>query len=185
VGSFFCCIFDLNKTKVMADTIKTLIELLKKYPETMEVTNEQNLPFIHMVNRQGDILTLSTRQPIGNCRKCGDYAYKEVLLDYTGVCTTCDENLYAFEIEPLLPTESEEEEAHFKDIVLALIGDNSLTNQIPDYPPYLEFDDEVHRVLIFDCKSVQRDEAGHDTEIYRNHIYIDKKEFYYVLDKLG
>jgi len=87
-------------------TVGKLIELLSAYPNTMLITNEQNLPFIHMVNRQEDVITLSTKQPIGHCRKCGDYAYEEDVLDYTGVCPTCDENLYDFEIEPLSPTKS-------------------------------------------------------------------------------
>jgi len=85
----------------MPNTVKTLIELLQNYPSTMEVTNEQNLSFIHIVNRQGNNVTLSTKQPIGHCHSCSDYVYKEDVLDYVGVCPTCDENLYSFEITPL------------------------------------------------------------------------------------
>lgn len=82
-------------------TVEKLIELLSKYPKDFIITDEQNQPFIHIVNRQDDVITLSTKKPIGNCNKCGDYAYKEDVLDYFGVCPSCDENLYDFEISEL------------------------------------------------------------------------------------
>lgn len=79
-------------------TVEKMIELLSYYPKNMEVTNECNLPFIHICSRQGDKVTLSTVQPIGYCNKCGDNVYPSDLKTYTGICTTCDENLYTFEI---------------------------------------------------------------------------------------
>jgi hypothetical protein len=171
-------------------TVKEMIELLKVYPETMEVTNEQNLPFIHVVNRQGESVTLSTKQPIGHCCKCGDYAYKEDVLDYTGVCPSCDENLYDFEITSLQPTEEEQAEAYYAEIVMGLIF--SLPNKfdkldIKADQPYVRFEDENYKVYIFDLESMYRDEPEEASEIYRNHIYINKIEYYYVLDnkKLG
>ena len=85
----------------MSVTIGKLIEMLKIYPESMEVTDEQNQNFIHIVNRQGNKLTLSTKNPIGYCSKSGDYVYPEEMLDYTEVCPTCDENMYDIEIIPL------------------------------------------------------------------------------------
>jgi len=160
--------------------VKKMIELLQVYPMDMEVTNEQNLPFIHIVNRQGDSVTLSTKKPIGHCCKCGDYAYEEPVLDYTGVCPSCDENLYDFEITELLPTEQDEANDHYKEIVLALIGDDPL--EFMDDEPLKEFRDENHSVYIFDLESIYRDEPEMDEETYRNHIYINKIEFFYVLD---
>jgi predicted Zn-ribbon and HTH transcriptional regulator len=86
-----------------ANTVGKLIKLLSEYPKDMIITNQANQPFIHIINRQGEALTLSTEKPIGYCRKCGDYAYEELNreLDYPGQCPTCDENLYNFEINSL------------------------------------------------------------------------------------
>lgn len=84
-------------------TVERIIEILSQYPKDMKVTNEQNLPFIYIVNRQGEQITLSTKQPIGFCNTCGDYVYKEdVIKKYKGICTTCDENKFNFEIIPLI-----------------------------------------------------------------------------------
>lgn len=82
-------------------TAGKLIEMLSVYPNDMLVTNQENLPFIHIVNRSNNCITLSTEKPIGFCIKCGDYAYQELRrdVDYPGQCPTCDENLYSFEIE--------------------------------------------------------------------------------------
>jgi len=162
--------------------VKKMIELLQAYPDTMEVTDEQNLPFIHIVNRQGDSVTLSTKKPMGHCCKCGDYAYEERVLDYTGVCPSCDENLYDFEITSLLPTEAEEEEAHFKAIILNLIGNDPL--DFKDDEPLKEFKDDKHHGYVFDLESIYRDEPEIEGEIYRNHIYIEGVEFFYVLDPI-
>jgi len=45
--------------------------------------------------------TVNKQSPIGNCKKCGDFVYEELSLDYKGICNTCEENLYSFEILPL------------------------------------------------------------------------------------
>jgi len=84
-----------------SNSVEELIELLKVYPKNMIVTNEENQSFIHIVNRQHNCVTLATTKPIGYCNKCGDYAYQTTVSDYTGVCPTCDENLYQFEITKL------------------------------------------------------------------------------------
>lgn len=82
-------------------SVGELISLLKEYPKDMIITDEENRNFIHIVNRQGNCITLSTQKPIGHCPHCGDYVYKTIVEDYTGVCPTCDENMYGFEITEL------------------------------------------------------------------------------------
>lgn len=83
------------------NSVGRLIELLSEYPKDMEITNEENCYFIHIVNRQDDKITLSTKQPIGHCQICGDYVYKTIVRGYEGVCPSCDANLFSFEITPL------------------------------------------------------------------------------------
>lgn len=82
-------------------TVKDLKEFLEDYPEDMRVISESGKDFVHIINNQNSDLLLSTSKPIGNCKKCGDYAYDEIhqgLEDYNGYCPTCDENLFGFEI---------------------------------------------------------------------------------------
>jgi uncharacterized OB-fold protein len=78
-----------------------MIELIGHYPKDFEVVNEQNEPFIHLVNIDEKRVILSTKQPIGECKKCGQYVYPEEVLDYPAVCPGCDENKYSFEFVKL------------------------------------------------------------------------------------
>lgn len=99
-------------------TVEKLIELLSSYPKDMIITNEQNLPFIHMVNMSGEDdekLILSTRQPIGICNRSGEYVYPSVVDGYAGFSPALDEDLYEFEISPLPPKEDEEDEEDYDE----------------------------------------------------------------------
>jgi hypothetical protein len=82
------------------ETIKQLVELLSKYPQDFIITDEQNRPFIHMINI-GDInnhsVILSASQPIGICNRSGGYVYPSVVDGYVGFSTELDEDLYEFE----------------------------------------------------------------------------------------
>lgn len=78
-------------------TIKELIELLSKYPQDFVITDEQNRPFIHMIN-VGDInsqsVILSTSKPIGICNRSGGYVYPSIVDGYVGFSPELDEDLY-------------------------------------------------------------------------------------------
>lgn len=75
--------------------IKKLIELLSVYPETMEITDEQNRPFIHIIN--SDKVILSATKPIGICNRSGGYVYPSIVEGYIGFSPELDEDLYEFE----------------------------------------------------------------------------------------
>ena len=77
-------------------TVKQLIELLSKYPQDFAITDEQNRPFIHIING-GDNVILSTRQPIGICNRSGGYVYPSIVDGYIGFSPELDEDLYEFE----------------------------------------------------------------------------------------
>lgn len=96
-------------------TIKELKEKLSIYNENMIITDQHNQNFIHIVNRQGNTITLSTEYPQGYCGKCGDYVYKETHkdIDYPYICPTCDENMFEFEITNQKEIEAKYDE--FKD----------------------------------------------------------------------
>lgn len=81
-------------------TVSQLIEMLKKYPEGMSITNEQNESFIHIVNIK-DRLIISTNPPIGYCARSGEYVYPSKIGGYTAFSPEFDEDLYSFEWEPL------------------------------------------------------------------------------------
>jgi len=76
-------------------TKQKLIELLSIYPNDMEIVDEQNRPFIHIVNT--DKIILSTQKPIGTCNRTGGYVYPSLVEDYAGFCPTLDEDLFEFE----------------------------------------------------------------------------------------
>ncbi len=78
-------------------TVGKLIELLSVYPKDMEITNEQNEDFIHIVNMVGNKVIISTKKPIGICNRSGEYVYPSVVKNYTGFSPALDEDL--FEIE--------------------------------------------------------------------------------------
>ena len=77
-------------------TVKQLIELLSKYPQDFAITDEQNRPFIHIING-GDNVILSTIQPIGICNRSGGYVYPSIVDGYIGFSPELDEDLYEFE----------------------------------------------------------------------------------------
>ena len=78
-------------------TVGKLIELLSIYPKDMEITNEQNEEFIHIVNRIGDRVALSTTKPIGICNRSGGYVYPSLVDGYVGFSPELDEDLYEIE----------------------------------------------------------------------------------------
>lgn len=77
-------------------SIKKLIELLSSYPENFVITDEQNRPFIHIING-GDNVILSTQKPIGICNRSGGYVYPSLVEGYVGFSPELDEDLYEFE----------------------------------------------------------------------------------------
>lgn len=79
-------------------TIAKLIELLSKYPQHFEVMDEQNRPFIHIINGD-DTLRLSTVQPIGICNRSGGYVYPSIVEGYVGFSPELDEDLMSFEFD--------------------------------------------------------------------------------------
>lgn len=82
-------------------TVGKLIALLSIYPETMEVVDEQNNPFIHVMNTSNNTVRLSTTQPIGICNRSGGYVYPSKVNNYDGYSPDIDEDLYDFEYKPL------------------------------------------------------------------------------------
>jgi hypothetical protein len=77
-------------------TIKDLIELLNKYPQNFVITDEQNRPFVHIVNGEDNVI-LSTEKPIGICNRSGGYVYPSIVEGYVGFSPDLDEDLYEFE----------------------------------------------------------------------------------------
>jgi hypothetical protein len=84
----------------MATTVGKLIELLKDYPLDMDITNELNEDFIHIVNTKDSVI-LSTKKPIGNCNRTGSYVYPTTTKGYSAYCPELDEDLYKMEFTPL------------------------------------------------------------------------------------
>lgn len=77
-------------------TIKNLIELLSEYPQNFVITDEQNRPFVHIING-GDNVILSTQKPIGICNRSGGYVYPSIVEGYVGFSPDLGEDLYEFE----------------------------------------------------------------------------------------
>jgi hypothetical protein len=77
-------------------TIKQLVELLRMYPQEFEITDEQNSPFIHIINTDNSII-FSTKAPIGICNRTNGYVYPSVVKGYKGFCPELDEDLFEFE----------------------------------------------------------------------------------------
>jgi len=94
----YLCI--LIKSNIMT-TVGKLIELLSAYPKDMVITNEQNQPFIHMVNGSEESVILSTTKPIGYCNRSGEYVYPSVVEGYSAYSPELDEDLYDIEWTPL------------------------------------------------------------------------------------
>ena len=84
----------------METTVGKLIELLSNYPKDMVITDQQNQPFIHMINigdKDNQQVILSTQKPIGICNRSGGYVYPSVVEGYLGFSPELDEDLYEFE----------------------------------------------------------------------------------------
>jgi len=81
-------------------TVKELIELLSRYNQDSIITNEQNQPFVHMVNLKDGTTILSTVKPIGYCNREGCYVYPSVIEGYSAFCPELDEDLYDMEWTP-------------------------------------------------------------------------------------
>lgn len=77
-------------------TVEKLIELLSNYPKDFVITDEQNRPFIHIINNDESII-LSTQKPIGICDRSGGYVYPSIVEGYAGFSPELDEDLYEFE----------------------------------------------------------------------------------------
>ena len=80
-------------------TVGELIELLSKYPKDFVITDEQNQPFIHIVNGSDNII-LSTTKPIGYCNRSGEYVYPSRVDGYSAFSPELDEDLYNNEWTP-------------------------------------------------------------------------------------
>lgn len=76
--------------------VKQLVELLSKYPQDFQITDEQNRPFIHIINGEDSVI-LSTEQPIGICNRSGGYVYPSIVKGYVGFSPELDEDLYEIE----------------------------------------------------------------------------------------
>jgi hypothetical protein len=81
-------------------TIGKLIELLSYYNKDSIITNEQGLPFTHIVNSK-DSIVLSTQKPIAYCARSGGYVYPTTTEGYFGYSIDLDEDVYEIETEPL------------------------------------------------------------------------------------
>jgi hypothetical protein len=89
-------------------TVGELIKLLSDYPAHFEITDEQNSPFIHIVNMCGDKVILSTVKPIGLCDRSGEYVYPSVVDGYTAFSPALDEDLFEIEFTRDLSSTKEE-----------------------------------------------------------------------------
>ena len=84
----------------METTVGKLIELLSNYPKDMLIQDEQNRPFIHIINsgdKDRQYVRLSTTQPIGICNRSGGYVYPSIVDSYVGFSPELDEDLYEIE----------------------------------------------------------------------------------------
>ena len=78
-------------------TVKQLVELLSKYPQDFEVIDEQNRPFVHIINTDDNRLRISAEKPIGICNRSGGYVYPSIVKGYVGFSPELDEDLYEIE----------------------------------------------------------------------------------------
>ena len=82
---------------IIMSTVKKIIELLSNYPQDFELLDEQNRPFIHIINTNGNTVRLSTEKPIGICERSGGYVYPSIVDGYDGFSPELDEDLYISE----------------------------------------------------------------------------------------
>ena len=81
-------------------TVGNLIELLSVYPKDMDISDEQNQSFVHIVNTK-DRVILSTNKPIGICNRTGEHVYPSIVEGYSAFNPELDEDLYDMEWTPL------------------------------------------------------------------------------------
>lgn len=85
-----------------SNTVGKMIELLKEYPEDMELVNEFNENFCHMVNIEERKLLLSTKKPIAYCNTSGEYVYPSSEFDdYFGYSPAMGDYVSKEETTPL------------------------------------------------------------------------------------
>lgn len=87
--------------------VKEIIEILSKYKDDAILTDHENQPFIHVINKSNGDVILSTEKPIGYCDRSSGYVYPTTVEDYIGVSPELDENVDSCEI--ILPNLKEEE----------------------------------------------------------------------------
>ena len=91
----------MKSKSLESNTVGKLIELLSMYPKDMEISNQNNEDFIHIVNTESDRVILSTEKPIAFCNRTGSYIYPTESKGYFGYCPELDEDVYKFETTPL------------------------------------------------------------------------------------
>lgn len=82
-------------------TIKKLIEMLKIYNQDMEIHNEKNEPFVHIVSMKDGSTILSTTKPKAICNRTGGYIYPTTTENYFGYSPELDEDVYKIETKLL------------------------------------------------------------------------------------
>lgn len=111
-------------------TVKEIIDRLKSYKDDARITNHENQPFIHIVNKSNGDAILSTEKPIGYCDRSSGYIYPTSVEDYLGVSAELDENVDLCEMSlPILEDEeypdkfgkAEERKSKYKDAFYTLL----------------------------------------------------------------
>ena len=84
-----------------SNSVGKIIELLSNYPKDFKLVDEQNRPFIHILNAgtidSEQIVRLSVVRPIGECNRTGSYVYPSLVEGYTAFCPELNEDLYDIE----------------------------------------------------------------------------------------
>lgn len=85
----------------MGLTVRDLKKMIEHANDDAPVILQDGSSIIHVMI--SDTVLLSSEKPIGYCKRCGEYVYPEKELEeYTAYCPNCDENMYSFEISPLV-----------------------------------------------------------------------------------
>jgi len=113
----------------MSSTVKEIRDSLAIYKDDAIITNHENQPFIHTVNKSNGDVILSTEKPIGYCNRSSGYVYPTSVEDYLGVSAELDENVDLCEITlPNLEEENpnkfgkaEERKSKYKDAFYTLL----------------------------------------------------------------
>jgi len=91
----------------METTVKKFIEILGNYSADAVIKNQENEDFVHVSNLSNGDVIISTKKPIGYCKRTGSYAFITEVEDYLAVVPEIDENVDLFEID--LPIAKDEE----------------------------------------------------------------------------